>query len=548
MILVKINLQSIAKWKDRAGVVVWKNANNVTWADAETLFVSHEGFADTHYWDDYLIAMDAPRRDIKKTYGGYAAMSFGTFKLMSTCFTDTDNWPPPVDFEVLFYYTPDTEANLELLFSGTGYRTAMDRTGITYDVFPEQYDIDLLLQETNYDGETVYLSRAFGHVKHVAPVRLADVGGAPTYHKGYIGGTTTPKITTGITQVSGTTLRAAATGHGFSNGDSIRIEGALSSTGGVPFDYDGVYAISNVAANTFDFDVSTASDAGPYNDGAFHADPGVGQAMDNDSLSSYLRVFDDGVPVPGNVTDNGDGTFSLSAIPFNVTMSGYGADTTLSNIMSWGCGQNWLSLNYDSANGRATSPDCHFWADTNRVLIEFLSDACAFWNHLFHIDYGTSTLYLIDMQGTNGARSVDTGDIFPSDYPRKVPVANLTAKWTARTRVLDRTNDGKYVKEETKLVTRTSGYPYGDELQIDPFTDIRSDLEGALDDILNTVNAAKADIALPLTGSPPAPGEQITVTEDTLGDQSFTAVIKAREMRYDFRDETLYVTGEGTIS
>jgi len=545
MILLKINILDTGAWKDRVGVVVWKNTD-VTWVDAEALYVSHEGFADAHYWDDYLASLDSPRFDLAKVFGGYCKMTFGTFVLKHDTFTDSGGWPPPTSFEAVYYYTPSDEDNLEVLFSGTAYRVGMDREAVTYEIYPREFDVDLLLTETDYESETVHLPRAFGHVKHVTPVRLADVGGAPTYHKGYMPGTTIPKAVSVVAQVAGTTLRATATGHGFSNDDNILLEGTLGDSAGVPYDYDGVYVISNVDTDTFDFDVSAATTPGPYNSGAWVADPAAGHALDNDSIGDYLRVFDDGVPIPGKVTDNGDGTFSLSAMPFSVTMSGYGEDTTLSEIMDWACNAGRINVSYDSTKGRATSPDCHHWADTNRVLIEFLSELASWWSHLYYIDYDTATLYLVDMKLANGTRSLTTGDAFASNYPRESPYASITAKWKKRTRAVDQ-GSGKYVTEQDQKTTRASSYAFGDEVEIQPMSDVRSDIEGALDDILDIVNSAGAVIPLPLIGSLPVPGEQITYVDDTLG-EDISAVIKVRNLRFDFDDETVFCEGEGSIT
>ena len=451
-LLAELNVTKIGTWKDRAGEVVWKDTTDVVWTSSNVLYVSLEGFVGDHYWDEYIATLTPPQYTMSREYGGYVRMSFGSLSISPDAF-QASLWPPPVSFLITFYYTATTEGAKETLFSGIAHIAQINRESVTYDLYGEELDADLLLETTDYNGETVVLPRAFGTIQHQQPVRLADVGGEPTYHKGYV---------TGV-------------------------------------------------------------------------------------VVTNWHVYDDGVNIDANVTDLGDGSFSLSASPVGeVTISGIGADgTTLSTIVSWACGPAWLNQNYDSSLARAPSPDINFWASSQRVLIEFISDLCAVHTHLSYINSNTQTLYLVDLATDNGTRTLTEFDFFSAQYCYEPPIAQITAKWIKREAVEETV--GKYIKDIDHETVQKSNYSYGEELELQPFHNVKADIDTALANIITNIHKPRIRVPLPLLGSLPVPGESITLTDTSLRHDT-TAVFRCRNVTYSFGDDEVMVEGEGTIT
>lgn len=449
-LLAELNVTKIGVWKDRAEEVVWQDTDDVKWASSNRLFVSLEGFVGDVYWDDYIATLTPPQYQMATKHGGYCRMGFGTLTISPDAFNATTLWPPPVAFDVVFYYTGTTEAAKEILFSGVAHIAGMDVSECVYDLYGEALDADLLLEQTNYDGDTVVLPRAFGTIQHQQPVRLADVGGEPTYHTAY-----------------------------------------LSGAKGVDW-----------------------------------------------------HVFDDGVNIDANVTDNGDGTFSLSASPVGeVTISGTGEDGTLSNIMEWGCAAARLNKNYDNTYAESPSPAVNWWAASQRVLVEFLSELASTRRHLFYIK--DATLYLVDLDVDNGSRSLTEGDTFPGKIGYEPPVALLSAKWTRREAVEE--TIGKYIKEVEHKTSRTSGYKYGEEIDLEMYHDTKSEIDTWLGDILDIIHKPQIRVPLPLLGNLPAPGEAISFTSESFV-RDMTISFRCRNVSYAFDGDEVVVEGEGAIS
>lgn len=133
------------------------------------------------------------------------------------------------------------------------------------------------------------------------------------------------------------------------------------------------------------------------------------------TLGTDYHVFDDGVDVCANFTDNLDNTITANVgIVGEITLTGTGLDTTLTDIFEWACGADYLDLTYDDTNSRTPSPDVVKWQTEQINVRDFLSQMSAFFTHMF---YETTThLYLIDMYATNGSSAKDGFDIFSIKY------------------------------------------------------------------------------------------------------------------------------------
>ncbi|MBW2606146.1 MAG: hypothetical protein JRD05_00775 [Deltaproteobacteria bacterium] len=196
---------------------------------------------------------------------------------------------------------------------------------------------------------------------------------------------------------------------------------------------------------------------------------------------------------------------------------------TLVAVMTTLCGVGILNLTLDSSAARGPSPNVTHTVDGDQLAIELASEICAFYSHLFYIV--GSTLYLVDMLGDNGTQTITEFDFFPSDYNNLVPVA------------LARSGD----------YSRTSAYPYGNELSVDQYHDTEANVNTALDNIIAIENKARCDLKIPLLGSLPVPGKKISWTDTSLGVDT-DMYIRARALRYDFDNEEITISGEGEIS
>lgn len=177
----------------------------------------------------------------------------------------------------------------------------------------------------------------------------------------------------------------------------------------------------------------------------------------------------------------------------------------------------------NSSAARSPSPNVNFTVDGDQLAIELASDLAAFYTHLIYVS--GSTAYLVDMLGDNGSRTITEFDFFPPDYDYNEPVA------------LARSGD----------VMRTSSYPYGKEIKVDPYHATQANVETALDDILTVVNKPRCRLPIPLLGSLPVPGEKISWTDTALVAET-SAYIRARILTYDFAKERVTIEGEGALS
>ena len=411
--------------------------------------VSLENLSLINPWDDLVISQDALQYRPDNVYGGYVRLNYGSISLSYELFEN--HWPPPVTGSLVYKLTDSTEAAAEIVFSAYLHRAHWDRNQISYDLYGNTYEIDLLSTATDYDGnEDVPLPRAFGNVTHVNPIRLPDVNGQPTYHKGHI--------------------------------------------------------VSN-----------------------FH-------------------VYDDGVNIDANVTDNNDGTFSLSAVPVGeVTMSGTGEDTSLVDIFDWAAAQTGLSFN--SAYAESPSPNVSFWANSQDFIFDALSPMAAFFTHFFYIK--NSTLYLFASNNDVATRTVeDNGDneFFPPNYYCNPPTRQIKATWQTREAVEE--SIGKYVKTNSHETVQSSNYHYGEKLEITPYTTTLNEINTRLSNILTLLHKPRISVPLPMIVGNfgiPKIGEKITLIDTALG-QNQKMIFHVREITYNTEQDEFICGGEGQVS
>ncbi len=494
-------------------------------------YLSLDGHALEHFWRPEIISFSPPSYETATPHGGYVKVGFGSISFSPDVFAA--EWPPPDQCDVEIYYTATTEAAAVSIFAGIVYLSDFDEESVSYEIYNPGYSVNLLETGTDYNGDEVPLPRAFGAVTHVQPVRLPDDGATrPTFHLGGIGTTANAvSIESFTTNSAGAKTKVVVSAaHGWSNDASITINGSTN--------FNGTHTIESASGTEFVIPVAFPTDNSeklPIRASAF--------------VAGGFRVYDDGVPIDSNVLVNGDGTFSLTAAMVGtITISGTGPQTTLTEIMEWAQGELGIT-SYDDSAARATSPNVGYWADKQMPLTDFCSDLCAFFSHFFH--KAGDTLYIGDMLLDNGTSTLAEHQYFTASYSAADAVKQLTASWTTWEEANGVTDDGtkdyKYIKAIENEAVVTGDYEWGQEQTIEPFHDVRADIEAALDNILTILNKRQATVSIPINGTFPAPGEKITFADSVPVVATVTS-IWARSLRFDFDNDEIQISGEGVIS
>ena len=430
-ILVELNTSKVVIWKDTADVI-WLNTASAVWFDGEdtsTLRFSMDGVALDHYWDAYIESFSSPQYQTATDYGGFVRMGFGQIAFSPDAFAA--DWVPPKQHTIAIKYTATTEGLAVTLFTGDIYLNSFDEEIVTYTLNDPKYTQKLLDVGPDYKGNTVPYPKAFGSVTHVEPLRLADNAGRPCYHLGGISTTIDAKtIISFSSSATGTkTQVVTSAAHGWSTGNSIYISGTVN--------FDGTHVIESASGSTFVIPVTFPTDNSEYL--PIHA---------NAFISGGFAVFDDGVPIQSNVVVIGDGSFALTASPVGtVTISGTASQTDLEGVMTWGNARLGGGSAIVSTNARGTSPAISYWATSQKPLIDFLSDICAFFTHYFYIK--DSVLTLGDMLLDNGSETLDEFSYFTAQYNAGEVISQIKSTWTtheAENGFVDEIRTARFIK------------------------------------------------------------------------------------------------------
>jgi len=528
-ILLEINITAQSVWRDDTNHF-WTDDSTHEWADGQLMYASDENFLGDTFWNNYLMSFSSPQYRLAQSYGGYCEMQFGNFAISQEVFDEVDIWPPSLSFAVSIYYTPDTEANKEVLFEGTAHRTGFNRSSVDYELYGPEYDADLLSETTGYASAEQNLSNA----------AAVDEGG------GLVG--------------------IPCPSHGYKEGDVILISGSTN--------YEGSFTLPAQTAGTADEFIITATfNAETFAGTEVVAHSGTitiprafgiikhGKCVRLPDVSAtptyhigYItgtkgtdwHVYDDGVNIDANVTDNGDNTFSLSSVAVGeVTICGTGSQTTLATIFTWACSAARLPLSLDTTYDESPSPQVNYWAASQTKLIDFLSKVAAYHTHLFYIK--TSTLYLVDMGTDKGTRTITEYDYFPAAYSDLSPLATIKGTWKERSAANE--TIGRFIREAEYEEVYVTAYPYGGELSLEAYQDVRADVAASLQSISTLHHKQRATIPLPIESGLPVPGEAIN-GPDTSTKRDITFAIRARHIQYDFMSGVpkAIIEGEGTIS
>lgn len=254
------------------------------------------------------------------------------------------------------------------------------------------------------------------------------------------------------------------------------------------------------------------------------------------------HVFDDGVNIDANVESATSTTFQLNTLPVGqVTVSGAGTITSITEIFEWACDSTRLNLSLDAT--AAAAFDAGRWETGQDTLVSFLDKLAAYAGHLFYMT--TSEMFLVDMDADNGTdMDLTENDFLPSIITWASPVSNITAEWTRGFAVEE--TIGKYVKYVKKESTYTGEHPYGSQVKIEPYQNRRLEIEPSLAKIYRLMSSDRWETSIPLDSVYPLPGQKIIAIDESMG-KKLTIEIHARDIEYDFDNRLIRISGEGTI-
>jgi len=395
-----------------------------------------------------------------------------------------------------------------------GFSTVYVRLSDSID--PDNKDAGYL--RADYIEDKVPVPKAFGRVEHASPLRLSDRNGLPTYHKGGFIGDLTMELSIDFIGYYGSLSLIHCDNHGLTAGDDVSISETTY--------YNGKYTVLNPYTNYFYIQKSYKPEY-----------PATGKITKN---TDGWNVYDDGVSITENVIDNDDGTFSLDAMPVGeVTISGTGQDSTLTDIFEWACGVPRLNLTYNNEKAADPSPTVNSWESSQKILVDFLSDISAWNTHLFHIY--TGNLFLIDMNIDNDSRNITEFESSSFNYKENPPISIVKSEWSTRASA-NQTGGGKLVKEVKHLITVNGLYAYGSEKSFTLFDYEESVVKEKLTNILDILNKKQVTFQIPFDGVMPKPGEKISWIEESTV-QNTEMSIRVRSVQYDFNNDAVSIEG-----
>jgi hypothetical protein len=229
-------------------------------------------------------------------------------------------------------------------------------------------------------------------------------------------------------------------------------------------------------------------------------------------------------------------------------MSGTAADTTVDTVADWVCTKLGITT-YTNTNARNPSPGVSKWVTSQQPTVDFLSNLCAFFTHLFYIK--SDTLVLVDMYKDNGSRTLTEYQFFASPtYSKPIPLKKITAAWqtfSAETGFINDNYGGgqsHYIKTNDHEIEELL-YEYGDEVSVDVFHDTEANIRSALICIRSAYyERDQADISIPIDGTLPNPGEKISWVDSNLP-IDIPGYIRASSISYDFYNHEITLNGLG---
>jgi hypothetical protein len=264
------------------------------------------------------------------------------------------------------------------------------------------------------------------------------------------------------------------------------------------------------------------------------------------TLHSNWKVYDDGVQLTTNVTDNGDGTFSLLVLPVGqVSVTGASSYNSLDDLFNWAA-----SRLGTSASLNTTDPTLNVLLRNQMPLLDAL-DSIAWWaNHVF--SYG-SGITVVHRNLDNGSRTLTR--FFPPEYSHEPPVKQVLASYETLTPGTQANSSGTVYRliPETIKMAADGEMAIGSVIEAPCYNNNRSAALIVLGNIASNIAKVRVSVGVPMAelATIPAVGEKITLVDSRLPDES-TVVFRVRGLEYNFGDKSnpamVTITGEGTVT
>lgn len=527
-----------------------------------------------YQWKPYLLSFSNPKYTLSTKHGGRVKLDLGSIEISPDCFNypgrDTTpplDWPPPTTCVVDVWYSDLNDdffgaGDHTRLFRGTAHLEKFNMERVEYSIWDEESDIQTLETGTDYDGNTIDLPRVFGRWNFHVCRRMADysTGGNdyPTYHSGYMEYSSfIAKIIQTITDNGSGKARFTTTAaHGYSTNDYITTED-------VNMYYWDRSQITVINATTFD-KTSLSFVSSPTVSDYTSARLMTGNSWIQNAGHCYkdgeLRVYDDGVPITGNVVTPITGRpyeFYLTVNPVGeVTCSGtgtkYGPDSTVSlkDVFDWASGSSYLNFGLVRYDPLSDNIVVSWLQDSQTRLLDFVDKLAASFHYWFYIK-GTNDGRLYNM--VYAATAVPTwvfreeqGKFFSIEYDYENPKKSIHTSWIKKESVED--NTGRYVKEITSETTEFSTiYDYGDEVEVDWFNQVDpATVSATLLASMALENKPKITVKVPLESPLPDIGDKIRfIDRSTI--YELTTEMYVRNVTYDFSNFEVILEGDGVI-
>jgi len=142
------------------------------------LRLSTEDYQGWRDWTGDVINIDPIAYRMDEIYVGMVRINGGNIVIALSAFNSAAWWLPDISYLCVVSITDTDESAAVVVMEGTIYRKKIDPpTSVSYDFYQNDISTNLLTTATDYNGDTVVLPKAFGHVNYVIPVRLPDAGG-----------------------------------------------------------------------------------------------------------------------------------------------------------------------------------------------------------------------------------------------------------------------------------------------------------------------------------------------------------------------------------
>lgn len=268
------------------------------------------------------------------------------------------------------------------------------------------------------------------------------------------------------------------------------------------------------------------------------------------AYGTVQAVYDDGVSV--GFTDNGDGTFTLSANPVgSITMDVNAVGSTIIEVAQFVA--NRLGLTFDGS--LATAEPVNYFVNQQVNALQFLSEVCKYCNHFFYIDNTSSTKTLKLVQKYLDFSSVPNELIISKDgfgilkegteKNYNQIIKQFQAKWTKRASVQ---NPQRVQETEASIVVNT-GTNAGKIEDVPIYDYFETNIQNALENMrdlnnLHQVELKIADIVCNMSDI----GKIIQINNEEVVDISKNNWVQIVKPELDFLNAKTIIKGHGQIN